>query len=174
MAWPSIAHIVSRHCAGRAIPIIRVAMSPTKTRLAVFDDLLAMLALYRHLNADDPVPSDEAARSAWRELLSQTNSKVLVMEANGEIAATCTVTIIPSLTRGARPYAIIENVVTLPEYRKTGLGSAIVKAAIDAAWAANCYKISLTTGSRRESTLRFYEKLGFQKNGRTLFDMRRV
>lgn len=133
-----------------------------------------MLALYRHLHADDPELSEEQAQDAWRQMLGQAGTTVFVIDGENELAASCTVTVIPSLNRGGRPYAVIENVVTHADYRKRGLGGAVVKAAVDAAWAANAYKVFLTTGSQRDSTLRFYEKLGFTKNGRHLFDMRRL
>jgi ribosomal protein S18 acetylase RimI-like enzyme len=64
-------------------------------------------------------------------------------------------------------------VITHPNYRRTGLGGAVVRAAVAAASAADAYKIFLTTGSKLDSTLRFYEKLGFEKNVRTLFEIRR-
>lgn len=149
-------------------------MTAPSVRLAASGDLAGLLALYRHLHADEPPLSDDAARGPWQALLAQAGTSVFVIDGENELAASCTLTIIPSLNRGGRPYAVIENVVTHADYRMRGLGGAVVNAAIDAAWAANAYKVFLTTGSQRESTLRFYEKLGFTKNGRTLFDMRRV
>lgn len=143
-------------------------------RLAVADDLPNILALYRHLHPDDPVIAEAVSQTVWNEMLSHPNNKVLVIDGEGVLASSCTVTIISSLTHGARPYAIIENVVTHPNYREKGLGGTVVRAAIDAACAANAYKIFLTTGSRCASTLRFYENLGFRKDGRTLFDIRRL
>jgi ribosomal protein S18 acetylase RimI-like enzyme len=143
-------------------------------RLAVSGDLPSLLVLYRHLHPDDPGVTDEVAQAVWAQMLSHPNNKVLVIDGEGELASTCTVTIVPTLNRGARPYAVIENVVTHPDYRQKGLGGAVVRAAIDAASAADAYKIFLTTGSQQESTLRFYESLGFQKNGRTLFDIRKL
>jgi ribosomal protein S18 acetylase RimI-like enzyme len=143
-------------------------------RLAAADDLPRLLALYRHLHADEPPLPADRAEAVWREMLEQPNHKVFVIDGEGELASSCTVTIIPGLARGARPYAVIENVVTHAAYRQRGLGGAVVKAAVAAAWEADAYKVFLTTGSQRESTLRFYEKLGFTKNGRTLFDIRRI
>ncbi len=87
--------------------------------------------------------------------------------------SSCTLAIIPNLTRGARPYGIIENVVTHPDHRRTGLGRAVLRAAIDKAWSADCYKVMLATGSKREATLSFYEAAGFQKGGKTYFEIRR-
>ena len=148
-------------------------MSQVPVRLAGADDLSGVLALFRHLHPNDPVLEIRMAETIWRELLSQPNNKVFVIDGVGHLKATCTLTIIPSLARGGRGYAVIENVVTHPECRKTGMGSAVVAAAVEAAWAANCYKISLATGSQRESTLRFYETAGFERNARNFFEMRR-
>jgi ribosomal protein S18 acetylase RimI-like enzyme len=142
-------------------------------RTAAPEDLPGLLVLFRHLHPDDPVLTDRVAQAVWLEMLSHPNNKVLVIDGEGELASSCTLTVIPNLTRGARPYAVIENVVTHPNYRRTGLGSAVVRAAVEAACAANAYKIFLTTGSKLDATLRFYEKLGFQKNVRTLFEIRR-
>src|SRR5690349_2855779 len=149
-------------------------MSHVQVRLACPDDLSGVLALFRHLHPDDPVLEIGMADATWRELLGQPSNKVFVIDGVGHLKATCTLTIIPSLARGGRGYAIIENVVTHPECRKTGMGSAVVAAAVEAAWAANCYKVSLATGSQRESTLRFYEKAGFCRNARNFFEMRRI
>lgn len=104
----------------------------------------------------------------------QPGHKVFVTDGVSELCATCALTIIPSLARAGRGYAVIENVVTHPQHRKRGLGSAVLAAAVQAAWAANCYKVSLATGSQRESTLRFYEKAGFKRNARTFFEQRRA
>ena len=49
----------------------------------------------------------------------------------------------------------------------------MLEAALDKAWAADCYKVLLATGSRRESTLRFYEGVGFTRDAKTYFEIRR-
>lgn len=148
-------------------------MSQISVRLAGVDDLLGVVELFRHLHPDDPVLPTARAETIWHQLLSQSNNKVFVVDGVSHLDATCTLTIVPSLARGGRGYAIIENVVTHPECRRTGRGSAVLVAAIEAAWAADCYKISLATGSQRESTLRFYEAAGFARNRRNFFEMRR-
>lgn len=101
---------------------------------------------------------------------------VLVAEVAGlpaVLAATCTVSVAPNLTRGARPYALVENVVTLASHRQQGLGRAVLEAAQDVAFSAGCYKVMLATGSRREETLRFYERAGFERGTKTVFQVRR-
>ena len=47
----------------------------------------------------------------------------------------------------------------------------VVEAALQAAWDENCYKVVLSTGSKRETTLRFYENIGFERGVRTIFSM---
>ena len=68
--------------------------------------------------------------------------------------------VIPNLTRGGAPYGLIENVVTDAARRGKGYATAILHAAAERAWAHDCYKIMLLTGSKEPATLRFYEKAG--------------
>ena len=52
------------------------------------------------------------------------------------------------------------------------MGIAVLSEAARRAREANCYKIVITTGSKRESTLAFYEKAGFKRYTRTVFEQR--
>ncbi len=97
---------------------------------------------------------------------------ILVAEQDNHLAATCTLVVIPNLTRGAQPYALIENVVTDAGHRRTGLGRAVLEAAIERAWEAGCYKAMLMTGSKNPATLRFYAGVGFVQD-KTGFQIRR-
>jgi GNAT superfamily N-acetyltransferase len=74
------------------------------------------------------------------------------------------------MTYEGRPYAVIENVVTLKRCQGQGLGRMVMQAAIDAAWVAGAYKVMLLTG-KSLGAKGFYEKLGFtseEKFGMTL------
>jgi GNAT superfamily N-acetyltransferase len=133
-------------------------------------DLPGLLALYAQLNPDDP-PLDNP-ESAYANLLAAPGLTVFVLEAAGILAATCTLVVIPNLTRAARPYALIENVVTDAAHRNRGHGRAVIEAALNAAWVGGCYKVMLLTGSKRPETLRFYEGVGFTQN-KTGFQIRR-
>ncbi|MBA4014192.1 MAG: GNAT family N-acetyltransferase [Phenylobacterium sp.] len=137
------------------------------------DDLAGVLALYRQLNPGDPVLDAATAAPVWAALLVSGLTTPFVVEIEGRLVASCTLAIVPNLSRGARPYGVIENVVTDEGHRRTGLGRAALEAALDKAWAADCYKVLLATGSRRESTLRFYEGVGFTRDAKTYFEIRR-
>jgi GNAT superfamily N-acetyltransferase len=136
-------------------------------------DLAALQGLYRHLIPEEaPCPDDRAADILDR-LQAFEGSAVLVGFLGAALVASCTVIVIPNLTRGGTPYALIENVVTDASHRNKGLGKAILKAALDRAWAAGCYKVMLLTGSQKPSTLAFYEAAGFEQS-KTGFQARRL
>lgn len=141
-------------------------------RSAARDDLAGLLALYRHLHPDDPAVDTEMARRVWETLIDSALTTVVVAELAGRIVASCMLAIIPNLTRGGRSYGVIENVVTHREHRRMGLGRQVLAYALDVARKDCCYKLCLATGSKREATLRFYEGAGFERGGKTYFEMR--
>ena len=147
---------------------------PYRVRKASPDDLAAVLALYRHLLPEDPELAIAEAKPAWDALLQSPMTMVVVADIEDLVAATCVLVVVPNLTRGARPFAIIENVVTDPGYRKRGLATAVLHFAIEAAWEQRCYKVMLSTGRTDEATLQFYEKVGFKRGGKTFFEVRRI
>lgn len=144
-------------------------MNSIFVRTARVDDLQAMLKLYQHLNPDDPIAAPEDARAAWDRLVNSDLAMIFVAEAGGEIASSCTLVVVPNITRSVQSYALIENVVTHGGHRRKGFGRAVLDAALAAAWRAGCYKVMFATGSQREETLRFYEKAGFRRGGKTFF-----
>ena len=80
-----------------------------------------------------------------------------------------TLIIIENLTHNLRPYAVIENVVTHADYRGKYYATELMNKASGIAKEMGCYKIMLLTGSKKDSTLRFYENCGFDKNEKTAF-----
>jgi predicted GNAT family acetyltransferase len=85
------------------------------------------------------------------------------------LVASCALTVIPNLTRSCRSYGVIENVVTHKDHRRRGYATALLKAALANAWAAQCYKVMLLSGRKDEATLRFYEAAGFDRNEKQAF-----
>ena len=114
-------------------------------RAAEQADLPALQGLDRHLNPDDAPCPDDMAAEILEKLRSFEGSAVLLGFLGSDLVASCTVIVIPNLTRGGTPYVLIENVVTDTGYRNRGLGKAILQAAMDRAWAAGCYKAMLMT-----------------------------
>jgi GNAT superfamily N-acetyltransferase len=138
-------------------------------REALPGDLPALSILYRQLHADDPELGAAAQRATFDEITATPGMRLFVLERDGEVVATAYLNIIPNLTRAARPYAVIENVVVDERLRGSGLGKALVRATLRAAWAAGCYKTMLLTGSREPSTHAFYRACGFVPDAKTAY-----
>ena len=148
-------------------------MAELTIRTAGPADLEAVHALYRHLHPDEQVLPDREAEAAWQRLIGHPGLTVyLGLLPDGEAAASCTLVVIPNLTRSAAPYALIENVVTHGEHRQRGYGRAVLHAAVADAWEAGCYKVMLMTGSRNPATHAFYRNAGFEQS-KTGYQIRR-
>jgi GNAT superfamily N-acetyltransferase len=133
-------------------------------------DFDGVLRLYRQLHPDDgPIVDDQAAHQVFAEILSSPRLHLFVLERGGTVSATAYLNVIPNLTRSARPYAVIENVVVDETLRGTGVGKQLMAATLEAAWDAGCYKAMLLTGSKRARTLGFYRSCGFSPDAKTGF-----
>lgn len=137
------------------------------------NDLDTLLPLYRHLVPEDPPLERSTAADILERLSRYPGSGVLVGIYGNIVAATCTLVIVPNLTRAGAPFALIENVVTDPEYRNRGIGKAIVEDALRIAWDHDCYKVMLLTGTNNPATLAFYHDIGFEQTKRG-FQIRRI
>ncbi len=134
------------------------------------DELPVLLALYAHLHvADDPLPDKALVQSVWQEAMHNPRCRYFGGYASGDLIASCTIMVIPNLTRGCRSYGVIENVVTHADHRKQGWGQAVLARALDFAWQQNCYKVMLMTGRKDDATLRFYDRVGFDRQGKQAF-----
>lgn len=131
--------------------------------------MIGLLTLYTQLH-DNPMPEiDEPLRDLWSRILNDPNHHVLVGVEDGEIVTSCVVMIVLNLTRGQRPYAHIENVITDERHRKKGYATVVLNAARLVAKNANCYKIMLMTGAKDERTLAFYRRAGYNSDDKTAF-----
>jgi len=147
--------------------------TPLIIRPASRSDLPQLLALYPHLDPADRVPSIDVAERRLEELRKYHGSAIFIGVAERAVVASCTLIVIPNLTRGGQPYGLIENVVTHVAFRGRGFGKQLLQAAVAAAWQADCYKVMLMTGSKKPSTLAFYAAAGFEQN-KTGFQIRRL
>lgn len=150
--------VATREAAGRAM----AAGPALQIRPLEAGDLSALLGLYAHLHrADDPLPGDEVVAVVWQKILARPGHTVFGGWLGDMLVSSCALTTIPNLTRGCRPYGVLENVVTHAAHRNQGHGKAIVAHALTDAWASGCYKVMLLTGRKDDATTRFYESAGF-------------
>lgn len=137
------------------------------------EDIPHLLQLYRHLDPDDRDIAVDAAVESWQRLKLYPGSDIFVACLDDRLVATCALVVVPNLTRGGTPYALVENVVTHTDYRRRGCGKAVLGEAVEAAWRAGCYKVMLLTGAKQPATLTFYQDAGFEQS-KTGFQIRRI
>lgn len=135
-----------------------------RIREATAADLPEVLRLYRQLSPEDPVLTDGQGKNVFQSILDTSGLSVFLLESDSRVVSTCYLNIIPNLTRSARPYAVIENVVTDAAVRGKGFGKAVLLHAMAVAWESGCYKVMLLTGSKTEATHAFYRSCGFSPN----------
>ena len=138
-------------------------------REAKREDLQALLELYLYLHEKEVPQDSEHLQRTWEQIITDPAHHLIMCEVEGKLVASCVCVIIPNLTRGVRPYAFVENVVTHSEYRGSGYATACLNYAKELAEKENCYKMMLLTGSKNPKTLQFYENAGYNSSDKTAF-----
>jgi GNAT superfamily N-acetyltransferase len=142
-------------------------MQEPEIRLAQDDDLDELLSLYAHLHERDEQPEAKTITSAWEQIQNHPGIYIVVAEDRTDLVSSCVLNVIPNLTRGCRPYGLLENVVTHIDFRGQGIGMRIVQHALNMAWERECYKVLLLTGQPNPKVNQFYEFCGFRSGLKT-------
>lgn len=78
------------------------------------------------------------------------------------LAGTCQLTFLPGLSRKGMSRLQVEAVHVAEDYQNMGLGSALMRWAIECARQSGCGLVQLTTDKTRTEAHRFYDRLGFE------------
>jgi GNAT superfamily N-acetyltransferase len=116
-----------------------MSVAQLNIRPALRSDLAQLLALYPHLNPADAIPPLNVAERRFEDVRKYEGSEIFVGLLDDSIVTSCSLIVIPNLTRGGQPYGLIENVVTHAAYRGRGFGKQLLQAAVAAAlqrWSA--------------------------------------
>lgn len=138
-------------------------------RLAVDTDLPSLLELFAVSEVSPAVQPLGRAETVWRQTLDRPGVYVFVSSVGARVTATCMLITAPNLLRQGRSHAFLENVVTHPDFRGRGHGSAVVTAALAQAWADDCHHVLMQSGRADPRVHRFYENLGFVPGRRTAY-----
>ncbi|HWI83646.1 GNAT family N-acetyltransferase [Ramlibacter sp.] len=106
-------------------------------------------------------PPMEEAFAFYRNILER-DCPAVVAVANGRVVGWCDV--LP--THGeSRAHVGIIGLGLMPEYRGRGIGAALMRAALERAWAKGFTRIELTVRADNVRAKRLYERLGFTLEG---------
>lgn len=134
-------------------------------RRATRDDISAIVALYADdiLGAARESPDDLAPYEVAFDRIAATNgvTTVLVAERDGVIVGTLQLSVLPGLSHRGANRTQLEAVRVSAAARGGGIGTEMIRWAIDEARRRGCGLIELTSNRQRTDAARFYERLGF-------------
>ena len=107
--------------------------------------------------------SDSQLKTIFKKIKSNPDNKIFVaVDEDGKVMGATTLIIEQKFIHEGGKVGHIEDVVTHKDFRKMGIGKALIERALEVAKAAGCYKVILNCV---EENLPFYGKLGFHKHG---------
>jgi GNAT superfamily N-acetyltransferase len=134
-------------------------------RPAVESDLPSVMRLLladRATHSEELPPDSECYVRALREMQASGHSCTYVALVDGRIVGTFMLTFLRHLMRRGSLVAIVEAVRVDAAARGRGLGSEMMRWAIDESRRRGCSVLQLTSNLVRKDAHRFYERLGFR------------
>lgn len=107
-------------------------------------------------------PLPESYIKAFQSINSDPNNELIVACYDEKIVGVQQITFAPYITHQGGWRATIEGVRTASLERGKGVGSMLIRWAIQRAKERECHMVQLTTDKKRPEALQFYEKLGFK------------
>ena len=129
-----------------------------------FDALLRLLdGMDESMYGGRSHAAERDVRSLYEAVLADPDQRLLVAEDGGRLVGSAHLMVLRHFGRSLSRSGVVEGVVVDPAYRRAGVGAALMRAAADAARAAGCYKLSLTSNLARTGAHRFYRRLGWKR-----------
>ena len=133
-------------------------------------DLERVLELYGQLapSGDSPEPGNRRQSLAvLGEIANRDGVRLLVLEADGRVEGSVVLVIVPNLTHGGRPWAVIEHMIVDESRQGTGMGRRLLRAVEEIVVEAGCYKLQFLSAWRRKDTAHpFYEAMDYESPAR--------
>lgn len=102
--------------------------------------------------------------AAFEDLTGDPNHQLIVAELDGKVIGTLHLMFLPSLSYQGGLRAQIESVRIDKENQSQGIGTEMMRWAIDCARERGAHIVQLTTHKTREDAHQFYERLGFKRS----------
>ncbi|MEJ1158820.1 GNAT family N-acetyltransferase [Prosthecomicrobium sp. N25] len=144
-------------------------MSDLVLRRATPDDVPRLVELYaedmlgqgREATGADDLP---VYREAFARVDADPSTTLFVAEREGRVVGTFQLTITPGLASRGVVRATVEAVRIEAAQRGRGLGSAMMRLAVEEAARRGADAVQLTSNKARTEAHRFYETLGFKRS----------
>lgn len=133
------------------------------------EDVPALVAIFAadevggHGDTTDPAALPDYL-DAFERITASPNDSLYVAESGGAVVGTFQLTFTTSLTGRGGTSMTIEAVQTRSDLRGLGIGSKMIRFAIECARERGVLLVQLTSNARRVDAHRFYERLGFAKS----------
>ncbi|MBU1212246.1 MAG: GNAT family N-acetyltransferase [Alphaproteobacteria bacterium] len=136
-------------------------------RIATEDDLEAVLDLYAETGLDDGVRlAPDEARGQFQRFAQYPNYRLFVVAGpDGAIPASYALLMLDNIAHAGAKLAMVEQVAVSAAAQGTGLGTFMMRHAMDEARAHGCYKLALSSNVKFVRAHAFYENLGFVRHG---------
>ena len=109
---------------------------------------------------EDPLP--EPYYLAFEQISKDPNHELIVAERDGEVIGTLQLMFLPSISYQGGLRAQVESVRIDKHFQSQGIGSQMMKWAMDRARQRGAHALQLTSHKSRVDAHRFYERLGFK------------
>ena len=123
------------------------------------NELDELLSLYEILGEQYQSEQDFIIQKVWKAISRDPNYHIIVKIVDDKIVSTCTIIILYNLGNALRPYALLDKLVTLDDYRNNGYAIECLDYAQRIANLEGCHKIVVDVDEK--SVTRVFEKDGF-------------
>ena len=128
---------------------------PAIVRMLADDDLGSQREI-----VEDPLP--DSYFLAFEQINNDPNHELIVAELDGDVIGTLHLMFLPSVSFQGGLRAQIESVRVDKRFQSRGIGSEMMKWAMERARQRGAHVVQLTTHKSRVDAHRFYERLGFK------------
>ena len=143
-------------------------MCPVTIRQAATSDFAALLRLLDQMDESMYRGRGRAGegdlRALYEAILAHPDQRLLVAEDGDQLVGSAHLMLLRHFRRKLSRSAVVEGVIVDREYRRAGVGAALMRAAAEAAREAGCYKLDLTSNLARTGAHRFYSRLGWKRS----------
>ncbi len=103
-------------------------------------------------------------RPLYEAILADPDQHLFLAEDGDRLVGSAHLMVLRHFGRSLPLSALVEGVIVDGEYRRRGVGAALMRSAATAARAAGCYKLDLTSNMARAGAHRFYSRLGWKRS----------